>query len=779
MASFVTEILAHSGSLEKEDLGTRISHLTRRVEEIKGEVCSMISKKYSEFLPSMQSAQDLVAQVDKLSDDIDLLKSRIESEVRRDLHVSTAEFTDLKQQLERDSVVLSLLKQLQEFSTAIEEYNCALAEKKYVTAAQHLEEAQKYLKLLKARKCFDLKILKSLSMELTIQKQNILYHLGEEWQKLIVWKFPPSKDTSNLESCLQTELHLCTGQSHSEEKTPVPPTSSVLLAFSILGELHTKLKLFGQMLLKYILRPLASCPSLYAVVESQPNIIIIRFESMMTDMEHPSPSEVFAKVKLVLEVLQKHLLDSPLDTDLENEKTSKIILAEMLGDVIWEDLSECLIKNCLVYSIPTNSSKLQQYEEIIQSTEEFENALKEMRFLKGDTTDLLKYARNINSHFANKKCQDVIVAARNLMTSEIHNTVKITPDSKISVPDLPTPDEDDKLQVQKMSTTQYNEVVNLQPENTLDQHSFSLPTCRISESVKKLMELAYQTLLEATTSSDQCAVQLFYSVRNIFHLFHDVVPTYHKENLQKLPQLAAIHHNNCMYIAHHLLTLGHQFRLRLAPILCDGTTTFVDLVPGFRRLGTQCFLAQMRAQKGELLERLSSARNFSNMDDEENYSAASKAIRQVLHQLKRLGLVWQDILPVNIYCKAMGTLLNTAISEIIVRVTALEDISTEDGDRLYSLCKTVMDEGPQVFAPLSEESKNRKYQEEVPVYVPKWMPFKELMMMLQASLQEIGDRWADGKGPLAAAFSSSEVKALIRALFQNTERRAAALAKIK
>uniref|UniRef100_A0A8C0QVQ0 Centromere/kinetochore protein zw10 homolog n=1 Tax=Canis lupus dingo TaxID=286419 RepID=A0A8C0QVQ0_CANLU len=770
MASFVTEVLAHSGRLEKEDLGTRISRLTRRVEEIKGEVCTMISKKYSEFLPSMQSAQDLVTQVDKLSEDIDLLKSRIESEVRRDLHVSTAEFTDLKQQLERDSVVLSLLKQLQQFSAAIEEYNCALTEKKYVTAAQCLEEAQKCLKLLKSRKCFDLKVLKSLSMELTIQKQNILYHLGEEWQKLIVWKFPPSKGAADLRWTALLNL---------PEPTPVPPISSVLLAFSILEELQMKLKSFGQLLLKYILKPLASCPSLCAITERQPNIIIIRFESVMTDLEHPSPSEVFAKIKLVLEVLQKHLLDLPLDTDLENEKTSKIILAEMLGDMIWEDLSECLIKNCLVYSIPTNSSKLQQYEEIIQSTEEFENALKEMRFLKGDTTDLLKYARNINSHFANKKCQDVIVAARNLMTSEIHNTVKITPDYKINVPALPCPEKDEKPQVQNMSKTQFNEVVNLEPENTLDQHSFSLPTCRISESVKQLMELAYQTLVEATTSSDQCAVQLFYSVRNIFHLFHDVVPTYHKENLQTLPQLAAIHHNNCMYIAHHLLTLGHQFRSRLAPILCDGTATFVDLVPSFRRLGTECFLAQMRAQKGELLERLSSARNFSNMDDEENYSAASKAVRQVLHQLKRLGIVWQDVLPVNIYCKAMGTLLNTAISEIIGRITALEDISTEDGDRLYSLCKTVMDEGPHVFAPLSEESKNTKYQEEVPVYVSKWMPFKELMMMLQASLQEIGDRWADGKGPLAAAFSSSEVKALIRALFQNTERRAAALAKIK
>ncbi|XP_045139514.1 centromere/kinetochore protein zw10 homolog [Echinops telfairi] len=728
MASFVKEVLAHSGRLEKEDLGTRISRLTRQVEEIKGEVCSMISKKYSEFLPSMQSAQDLVTQVDKLSDDIDQLKARIESEVCRDLHVSTAEFTDLKQQLERDSVVLSLLKQLQQFSTAIEDYNCALAEKKYVSAAQRLEEAQKHLKLLKSRKCFDLKMLKSLSMELTIQKQNILYHLGEEWQKLIVWKFPPSKDTNNWESCLETELHLCT-ESLKEEKNPMPPISSVLLAFSILGELRAKLKSFGKMLLKYILRPLTSCPSLYAVIESQPSVVIFRFESVKTDLEHPSPSEVFTKIKLVLEVLKKQLLDLPLDAEQDNEKTPAILLAEMLGDLIWEDLSECLIKNCLVYSIPTNSSKLQQYEEV-----------------------------------------RVDVAQKG---------VCITPDSKISVPDLPSPGEDKKPDIQKVVRTQREEVGSLEPGNSLDRHSFSLPTCRISASVQKLMELAYQTLLEATTSSDQCAVQLFYSVRSIFHLFHDVVPTYHKENLQKLPQLAAIHHNNCMYIAHHLLTLGHQFTLRLAPVLCDGTSTFVDLVPGFRRLGTECFLAQMRAQKGELLERLSSARNFINMDDEENYSAASRAIRQVLHQLKRLGVVWQDVLPVNIYCKAMGTLLNTALSETIARITALEDISTEDGERLYCLCKTLMDEGPQVFAPLAEESKNKKYQEEVPVYVPKWMPFKELMMMLQANLQEITDRWADGKGPLAAAFSPSEVKALIRSLFQNTERRAAALAKIK
>uniref|UniRef100_A0A8D0H0J3 Centromere/kinetochore protein zw10 homolog n=1 Tax=Sphenodon punctatus TaxID=8508 RepID=A0A8D0H0J3_SPHPU len=737
---------------------------------ISGEVCNMMNKKYNEFLPSMQSAEDLVSQVDCLSNNIDLLKSTIENEVQRDLNVAIAEFAELKQQLQRDTLVLSVLKQLQEFDTAIKEYNTALLEKKYVAAARHLEKARRSLKMLESRRGFELKVLKALGTELTMQTQNMLYHLGEEWQQLAVWKLPQSKGV--------TELHLCT-KLPEKDKTASSAVASVLQAFAVLGELNAKLKLFGRLLLKHILKPLITYPSLHPVVDEQPDAIVLRFESVEPCPEHPSPMEVFSKIRLVLSALHQHLLDVPFNDCVEEERDSKVELTEALGDLIWEEMSDCLIQNCLVYSIPTNSSKLEQYVEVIKSTEDFEKALKSMRFLRGDATDLLKYARNVNSHFASKKCQDVIVAARNLMTSEIHNTVKITPDSSVTLPKLPDPGAGDRLKMQKASQTLPKELMNLESETKLSQHTFSLPACRISVSVEKLLELAYQTLLEAAASTDQCCIQLFYSVRNIFHLFYDVVPTYHKENLQKLPQLAAIQHNNCMYIAHHLLTLGHQFRYRLTSVLCDGAATFVDLVPGFRRLGIECFLAQMRAQKGELLERLSNARNFSNMDDEENYSAANKAVRQVLHQLKRLGKVWQDVLPVNVYCKAMGTLLNTTLTEIISRITALEDISAEDADRLHSLCRTMAEEGPQVFVPLLEEGKNKHYQEEVPVYVPKWMTFKELMMILQANLQEIVDRWADGKGPLATEFSPSEVKSLVRALFQNTERRAAALAKIK
>lgn len=63
--------------------------------------------------------------------------------------------------------------------------------------------------------------------------------------------------------------------------------------------------------------------------------------------------------------------------------------------------------------------------------------------------------------------------------------------------------------------------------------------------------------------------------------------------------------------------------------------------------------------------------------------------------------------------------------------------------------------------------------------VPHWSKYKQMVGALEASLQDLADGWSDGKGPLALDFTANEVRGLIRALFQNTDRRAAVLSKIK
>uniref|UniRef100_A0A673KGA7 Centromere/kinetochore protein zw10 homolog n=1 Tax=Sinocyclocheilus rhinocerous TaxID=307959 RepID=A0A673KGA7_9TELE len=733
MSSFVTEVLASSGKLEKDDLACKVSKLSRKVEETKEEVTDMINKKYIEFMPSMEGAEELLDQVESVSKDIDLLKSCIENEVQQNLHDAVTEYAKLKQQLEKNTAVIDLLQHLQEFDTAIEEYHRALQEKNYVVAAKQHGKARASVDALKAWKDTELPIVHALSSEITIQRENLIYHLGEEWQKLAVWKLPSTK--SNY-SFLKTALHLNRGGSKGDESVPHALLPSILQALSIQGELHKKIKLFGQVLFKYMLKPLIIYPSLVVEVSSQPEQgAVLSLQCTETKAEHPDPSQVYTKVLTVLKTLHEHLFGTFFG-DQKNEKK----VSEILGDLIWEEMSECIIRECLVHSIPANSSQLAEYSEVIKQTEDFESSLKEMGYLAGDSTDLLKYARNINCHFASKKCQDVIVAARKLMTSEMHNTVKITPEYKLSIPKLPSPSGGEKERKESSKKRAHYDQQSLENEKQLSPNTLCLPVCRISESVQQLMELAIQTLSEVVGSSPQCAVQLFYTVRNIFHLFYDVRSSDEDSETCALntagrcgaPHLAAIQHNNCMFIAHHLLTLGFQFKPHLP--LKDGVAYFVDLVPGFRRLGARCFVAQMNVQKAEMLERLSTARNFSNLDDEDNYSVASKAIRQ--------------------------------------------DISNVDGERLRTLCQTIIEEGPLVFNPLPDENKNKKYQEEVPVYVKKWMTLKEISMVLNANLQEIVDRWAEGKGPLAVEFSCNEMKSLIRALFKNTERRAAALAKI-
>lgn len=58
------------------------------------------------------------------------------------------------------------------------------------------------------------------------------------------------------------------------------------------------------------------------------------------------------------------------------------------------------------------------------------------------------------------------------------------------------------------------------------------------------------------------------------------------------------------------------------------------------------------------------------------------------------------------------------------------------------------------------------------------MKLQQIKMILNASMAQIAEQWADGKGPLTLNFRAEDIRHLIRALFQNTDRRANVLASI-
>ena len=121
-----------------------------------------------------------------------------------------------------------------------------------------------------------------------------------------------------------------------------------------------------------------------------------------------------------------------------------------------------------------------------------------------------------------------------------------------------------------------------------------------------------------------------------------------------------------------------------------------------------------------------------------------------------------------------GRLIDCAVTHITNSVCALEDIAQMAAQALLKLLSPLESTCGEMLVLPGEVA-----SVELTRHVGSCSRLTELQLVLDASLSAVGDRWAGGQGPLALAFTPAEVRQLVRALFQNTDRRANLLATIK
>ena len=117
------------------------------------------------------------------------------------------------------------------------------------------------------------------------------------------------------------------------------------------------------------------------------------------------------------------------------------------------------------------------------------------------------------------------------------------------------------------------------------------------------------------------------------------------------------------------------------------------------------------------------------------------------------------------------------VSEICESVLSIGEYSADDCDCLYSTLESLTRFAPDLFN-LGEHSKSNP-EVLLHEFVPNWMKFRELQGVLKSGLQEVSDRWADGKGPLAVYFAPDEIRRLVMAIFENTSKRDIVLSQLK
>jgi len=120
--------------------------------------------------------------------------------------------------------------------------------------------------------------------------------------------------------------------------------------------------------------------------------------------------------------------------------------------------------------------------------------------------------------------------------------------------------------------------------------------------------------------------------------------------------------------------------------------------------------------------------------------------------------------------------VNATLSEVVDIVLTVEEFSIDDCQYLHTALQHLT---TSVVDVLHLDSSTTSAEVTLQEFAPDWLRARELVALFGASLQEVDDRWSDGKGPLAVYFTSDEVAKLVSAMFERTGRRDALIAQLR
>jgi len=745
----------------------QVKNISLKAEDIKVTIHQIVHREYNDLLPS-KSQHELLNLIKPLLGQVNKLDQKFENELQPKIKAATTQHKDLLDEFNKTRIVTHFLQKICLCHSEL--ILCKSCESnQFVKCATHLQTVKTELESLNPSS--EIKIFKAVRNEYINQQTRVVNTINDVWLSILNWNMSPNLSWDSMNGHLKTSLKIDMKTLDNSIQM-----ADVLQAMDILQSLHPKLKMFSQKLHTYLLKPLIKFQALTPVMEEKENCFTLKLtkKKIHSDKFTKATANVLL-YKKVLDVIRfvKNSLFKNVDTE---NSTKHLEPMSAIGTFIWKELSESIIKDHLSLSVPSSNSQMEKYESTIGETLQFENDLRSEGFIPDDEDVLSKYIKDANVHFANKVCQDILSEARYIILTEMHNTIEVgvmNDRAAIAIPTTNTPNKEGEILNKKIKNILMG--IEAVEDDFLQINTFAFPSCHISDCVQKLMDFVYQTMIKATESPYPMASQMVYSCRDIFDLFVNVVPTYHQANL-KLPQLAALHFNNCMYLAHHCITLGHQFQNSLPGQLNSSSTTFVDLVPVLRKCGIDCFLEQLRSQQKEILNLLEPCEQFTQVVTINGSEIVKRSFNQIIHHLTRVAKQWEKVLPNNIFKQSLSVLINTALEYCLSAVLKMEDISADEAGQMHTLFTILIDRVPEIVRDCTGCKGEDFVLKDL---IRSYSKFDFVIKILEASLQEIVDMWHGGEGSLATCMSENEARTMIRALFQNTERRSQALAKIK
>uniref|UniRef100_A0A914YX88 Uncharacterized protein n=1 Tax=Panagrolaimus superbus TaxID=310955 RepID=A0A914YX88_9BILA len=450
----------------------------------------------------------------------------------------------------------------------------------------------------------------------------------------------------------------------------------------------------------------------------------------------------------------------------ESFAVNKIPLVQYLGNKFSTKLTEMIIKDCLTASVPNDDTEKDAYQTVIETANKFHRIMQEYGFFEPNSPSFEAFAERFDQIFVNRRCTKIIVAARNYIFNHSVDTVEVgtSEDERDDSPET--------LIKELALTSQIRE--DKFPNNSHLPKVFQFSKCKISKSIYELGELLINTL-EAAASAEQdfAAGRLLTTAHNIIKLYLMGAEKQHHDTITSIPMFAALFYNECYYLCH----LTMMSSLRLQTKITKGCPVFA------KECNFAPYFAELRQQAADALEYpLLQARRqissvigvddiFLNLGIQNERKECHRIVDGCIRQIQQIATVWKDVLTDSVYVRALGSLVAYTLSIFTKMVLSKKDITEVDAEEIKKELAILL----KAFEDLMKISGQQTIQA---LCEADYHKTKEIIFCLRESLLNISDRWCEGKGPLAHWLKADQLKQLIRALFQNTDRRAQVLENI-
>ncbi|KAK9764478.1 ribosome biogenesis protein ytm1 [Basidiobolus ranarum] len=739
-------------STQEETLGLPelVTKFQTKLERTKANVYETINSHYKEFINTYKYCMDLQEEVLELGDELVLLNSRVNSELQED----TKQSKSIKKQLEEFDSFVDALHLLSKVHRQLQDFDNLIEMGEFITAAGSLSEMSNMIEQLSngSGVTCDSVILKLIKEHYIKKKSSLKFRLDELYNSALLFS------NKNRISEILVNFRLSAAHTTKYYENPLS-LIDVFTAFSVMNTLHVKLKLLAKSVINLFIQPILENPSQELTVHKSKFHATLRYGSITGVSKSRETSKdtnkIFDNILTLGEFLKKYIFVSESD---DNEDGSMYM--QLFGKIWFHELWDLLLPKCLTLTIPGDRDQLAAYDSITEIAIVFEKKMMELGLIPEEKHLISKFVKNIYVHYAKKKRSELLATAREIILNEDYNTVEVTQGTERGgIAALGG----GKGKVQSGNPSKPGVEQNgLSGKEGLEvgDEGFALPTCHISVQTQTLVEMVYMTLAEAENAPKAGAIELYLCARDIFNLFRALVPIHNADAIENIPLRSLIFYNDCAYITHHLLTLGYQHK-NFFPSPLEQTGTFIDLVPYFRHLGESCFKNHMKRQKLQIQQIIRNADGFAGTAEDDRFEMVERAVKQLIYHLNQWSKIAKPTLPVTIYGKSMGLLIDASLSELIQEVLSLASISKDETHQLRYIFQ-LLNKSDTWFVLEKGRGKGRQV-ERLPIrkYVDSWDKYETIIHVLDSNLSDIQSEHERG---LLKELTLEEQKSLIYAL---------------